>query len=624
MDSKDPKGNLYPGLKDEENDLMNKDVDVPTKEDIPQRETWGRKIDFLLSCIGFAVGLGNVWRFPYLCYKNGGGAFLIPYFLCLIMGGVPIFILEISLGQFMRSGGYGIWKISPIWQGIGIATTVIATLCNTYYIVILAWDLSYLSNAFHAVLPWSHCNNTWNTPRCRVSFHDCPGSNLTGIGALETINETICTQFPKNMTTVDPVVEFWERKILQISSGVDEPGGIVWELAVSLLVVWTLCYFCIWKGVKWTGKVVYFTATFPYVVLTVLLVRGLTLPGAREGVLFYLMPDFSKLGEVQIWIDAGTQIFFSYAIALGALAALGSYNKFHNNCYRDCIFIACVNSCTSLYAGIVIFSVLGFMAYEQGVSIADVAESGPGLAFIAYPKAVTQMPFPALWAVLFFVMVIFLGLDTQFVTVEAVITVVVDQFPRLRKGWNREIFIAVYCMFSFLVGLSMVTRGGMYVFQLFDFYSASGMALLWCCFFECMAIAWTYGCVNYYQDIRLMIGYTINPWLRICWTFLTPIVTASIFTVSWVWFSPLTYNRTYHYPLWAQGLGMCLAFASMVWIPGVFIYKIISTPGSIRQRWHKLTIPILPDVVLKEREILQGGKSLLKDEYDTKEDENYV
>lgn len=161
-----------------------------------------------------------------------------------------------------------------------------------------------------------------------------------------------------------------------------------------------------------------------------------------------------------MWIDAGTQIFFSYAIGLGCMVALGSYNKINNDFVKDSAIIAVANTGTSLYAGFAIFSVLGYMAKEQGVPIADVAESGPGLVFIAYPKAVSQMPWSPLWSACFFFMILLIGVDSQFVGVEGFITAVVDIFPQFfrAKKYRKEKFVACVCLFSFIVGLSMVTK----------------------------------------------------------------------------------------------------------------------------------------------------------------------
>lgn len=122
---------------------------------------------------------------------------------------------------------------------------------------------------------------------------------------------------------------------IKISEGIDLPNGLQPELALTLFIAWVICFFCIWRGIKSTGKAVYVTAIFPYFVMTALFIRGITLPGAVEGIKFYLLPDFEKIWtDGQVWIDAGTQIFFSYAIALGCMTALGSYNKFTNNFYQ--------------------------------------------------------------------------------------------------------------------------------------------------------------------------------------------------------------------------------------------------------------------------------------------------
>ncbi|XP_061603794.1 sodium- and chloride-dependent creatine transporter 1-like isoform X3 [Phyllopteryx taeniolatus] len=490
-----------------------------------ERETWTRQMDFIMSCVGFAVGLGNVWRFPYLCYKNGGGVFLIPYLLIVFFGGIPVFFLEIALGQFMKQGGVSAWNIAPLFKGLGWASMVIVFFCNTYYIMILVWGLYFLVNSFTNPLPWATCGHPWNTPNCTVDFNLNCHSNSAASSATQN-------QLASNGSCVEtvgmrsPVIEFWEQKVLHLSGGLDEIGKINWEVALCLVATWVIVYFCVWKGVKSTGKVVYFTALFPYVVLVILLAHAVTLPGALDGIVYYLKPDWSKLGEAQVWIDAGTQIFFSYAIGLGALTALGSYNRFHYNCYQDAFVLAVINSGTSFFAGFVVFSVLGFMAAEQGVDISKVAESGPGLAFIAYPKAVTLMPLAPFWAALFFFMLLVLGLDSQFVGVEGLITGILDMLPHelALECLQREVVAAICCVICVLIDISMITEGGMYVFQLFDYYSASGITLLWQAFWECVVIAWVYGADRFMEDVARMIGYQPLTYMKWCWSYITPLV----------------------------------------------------------------------------------------------------
>uniref|UniRef100_A0A669BCB3 Transporter n=1 Tax=Oreochromis niloticus TaxID=8128 RepID=A0A669BCB3_ORENI len=532
-------------------------------------ETWTRQMDFIMSCVGFAVGLGNVWRFPYLCYKNGGGVFLIPYLLIVFIGGIPVFFLEIALGQFMKQGGVSAWNIAPLFKGLGLASMVIVFFCNTYYIMILVWGLYFLFHSFTNPLPWATCGHPWNTPNCTQDFRRTCHNRSTSQPALPS------------------------RKVLRLSGGLHEPGDISYEMVLCLIATWIIVYFCMWKGVKSTGKVVYFTALFPYLVLVVLLAHGVTLPGALDGIVYYLKPDWSKLGEAQVWIDAGTQIFFSYAIGLGALTALGSYNRFHNNCYQDAFVLALINSGTSFFAGFVVFSVLGFMATEQGVDISKVAESGPGLAFIAYPKAVTLMPLAPLWAALFFFMLLILGLDSQFVGVEGLITGIMDMLPpKYALGsLRREVVAAICCIICFLIDMSMVTEGGMYVFQLFDYYSASGITLLWQAFWECVVVAWVYGADRFMDDVARMIGYQPLPYMKWCWSYITPFVCVGVFLFHVVNYKPLTYNTVYTYPIWGEALGWALALSSMLCIPVTVLYKLLRCKGSLREvNWRKTTM----------------------------------
>ncbi|KAG9335218.1 hypothetical protein JZ751_005573 [Albula glossodonta] len=571
-----------------------------SEEKMKERGQWSNKLEFVLSVAGEIIGLGNVWRFPYLCYKNGGGefsylcykngggefsylcykngggefsylcyknrggefsylcykngggefsylcckngggAFFIPYLIFLFTCGIPVFFLETSLGQFTSEGGITCWrKISPLFEGIGYATQVIVALLNFYYIIVLAWGIFYLSFSFTWDLPWSSCNNTWNTESC-VEF--------------QRRNDSISYSNLQNATS--PVIEFWERRALRISSGIDHIGVLHWDLALCLLIAWVMCYFCIWKGVKSTGKVVYFTATFPYVMLIILLIRGVTLPGASRGIQFYLYPDLGRLADPQVWMDAGTQIFFSYAICL------------------DCLALCFLNSGTSFIAGFAIFSILGFMSYEQNVPISEVAES--------------------VWACFFFIMIVLLGLDSQFVCVESLVTAVVDMYPSVfRRKNRRELFILAVAIVSYLMGLIMLTEGGMYVFQLFDYYAASGMCLLFVAIFETVCIAWIYGADRFYDNIEDMIGYRPGPLIKYCWLFFTPATCFGTFAFSLIKYTPLKYNNEYVYPWWGYALGWLLALSSMVCIPLWVLYKICTTKGTLRE--EKLLAIFAPD-----------------------------
>ncbi|KAF7207869.1 sodium- and chloride-dependent GABA transporter 2 isoform X1 [Nothobranchius furzeri] len=540
------------------------------------RGQWSSKMEFLLAVAGQIIGLGNVWRFPYLCYKNGGGVFFIPYILFLFTCGIPLFLLETSLGQYTKQGSITCWrKICPLFEGLGYGSQVVVLYSSIYYIIILAWAFLYLFSSFSSELPWSSCRNSWNTETC-VEFDK----------KTEYFNMT----FADNATS--PVREFWERRVLNIAGSIGELGSLRWELVLCLLLSWVICYFCVWKGVKSAGKVVYFTATFPYVMLAVLLVRGITLPGAMDGIKFYLYPDPSRLADPQVWMDAGTQIFYSYAICIGCLTALGSYNKYNNNCYKDCVHLCFLNSGTSFVAGFAIFSVLGFMAYEQNTDISKVAESGPGLAFIAYPRAVSMMPFPQVWAIFFFIMIILLGIDSEFVGLEALTTALSDLYPSFfHVGHRRKLLLLTISVLSFVIGLVMVTEGGLYIFQVFDYYACSGMTLLLFALLQSLCIGWVYGAERFYDNLEDMIGYRPLPLIKYCLKYVTPVICLGTFIFSVVKYTPLKFNNKIEYPWWGYALGWWFTLSSTLFVPLRMLYNLYITPGTLRQRVSVLCTP---------------------------------
>jgi len=326
-----------------------------------------------------------VWRFPYLAGKYGGGAFLVPYIIMLFVLGLPLLIMEFAIGQKMQLGAVGAFqKIEQKLAGIGLASVLCGFVVVTYYAVIMAWSLLYMFFSF------------------KVSW----GADTRS---------------------------FFFNQVLHLSSGAGEPGHIALPILFALVAVWILIYFSVWKGVKSVGKVVMITMPLPVILLLLLLVRGVTLPGAGGGIIFYLKPDFGALLDLAVWHAAASQIFFTLSLAFGVMIAYASFQHESSDISKTAVITALVNSTISIVAGFAVFSTLGYMAVKSVISIEELAAaSGPSLAFIVFPKALSLMPMAPLFAVLFFVMLISLAIDSAFSLVEAASTVLCDDHPHLR------------------------------------------------------------------------------------------------------------------------------------------------------------------------------------------------
>ncbi|XP_067683688.1 sodium-dependent proline transporter-like [Haliotis asinina] len=543
-----------------------------------ERGNWSGRMDFVLSMLGYAVGLGNIWRFPYLCYRNGGGAFLIPFILMLAIVGMPLFFMEVCLGQFTSCGPTTCWNFAPLFKGVGFGMLICSGLVSIYYNVILTYSFFYLFASFTSSLPWTSCGNDWNTDDCSLNhpLTSCKeqgtrysnGTCYTDGTYSGVWNNSLFTKAGLKRTS--PSEEYWNNYVLGLSSGVEDLGSPRWALTLTLLLAWIVVFLCLIKGIKTTGKVVYFTALFPYVVLIILFFRGVTLENAWEGIYFYIVPRWERLADGKVWRDAAVQIFYSMGPGWGGLIALSSYNRFHNNALTDSLIVSLGDSLTSIFGGFVIFSYLGYMAGKLNVSIENVVKSGAGLAFIVYPEAVASLPAPPLWAILFFCMLITLGLDSQFAQVETVLTGTLDLFPHLRA--RKTFVILIICSAMFLLGLPLVTPGGMYWLQLMDHYAAS-WSLLVICLTENVAIVYIYGINRFFKDLEIMMGKPPSIWWKICWMGLSPGAIVFIFVFSLIEYSPARYDA-YTYPAWAEALGWMMALLSILIIPVVMIYKV--------------------------------------------------
>ncbi|KAM7535786.1 hypothetical protein Aperf_G00000091618 [Anoplocephala perfoliata] len=377
-------------------------------------------------------------------------------------------------------------------------------------------------------------------------------------------------------------VRIKDNHVVRKSGGIDEMGLPSWQLALTLLLTWIITALVLIKGVQSLGKVSYFTALSPYVILTVLLIRSLTLKGSLQGVLYYLTPQFEKLKDPRVWVDAATQIFFSLGCCTGSLIAMSSYNPFKNNCYRDAITVACINCLTSVYAGFVVFACLGFMADQKNVTVDNVAKAGPGLAFVVYPEALSQMPFPALWSVVFFFMLSTIGLGSQFGLVETVMSGVEDELRRfglLKKNYLKYAFRVSLCVVNFLLGIPMVCPGGYFLLFLVD-SAMSGYPLLFIGVVEIVIICYSYGLKQFRRDIELMINTRPNWYWRISWLITTPGIAAALIVFLLVSNNELQLEN-YVYPQWAQSVYHLTACFPILCIPLWFLYKYCREGGWI-------------------------------------------
>ncbi|KAI0242925.1 Sodium- and chloride-dependent glycine transporter 2 [Lamellibrachia satsuma] len=451
----------------------------------PNRSTWFGKLDFVMSALSFAIGLGNLWRFPYMCYRNGGGAFLVPFLVMTLVAGFPLIFLECYFGQYGRVGIVTIWKVAPLFQGIGWTLLVSGWACAIYYNVLIAYAVFYLFASFVSQVPWKTCGNSWNTANCaRI---ECARNNNKSFGVA-------CPD--KGNFTQDvhsPADEFFHHRMLGLSSGLTELGNVRVELAACLFLCWFIILISLSKGIESSGKVAYITASLPYFVLIAIFFRAITLEGATNGLLYFITPVWDRVIKPRVWGDAAIQVFYSMSICDGGLITLASYNRFHNNCFTDAVIIAVGDCLTSVLCGAVIFAVLGYMAHDMDVTVDSVVSQGAGLAYVVYPSAVANLPMSSFWAVIFMLMVINLGLGTMFGIVTTTHTTIMDVFPTtLRQGRLSFLLLASICFVTWLMGLICTTDGGMYVLQLMDAYSSSYILLL-VGVIEPIVLCWIYG-----------------------------------------------------------------------------------------------------------------------------------
>ncbi|XP_016940876.2 sodium-dependent nutrient amino acid transporter 1 [Drosophila suzukii] len=545
-------------------------LEISTKSEKPEKpaEQWGNGLEFLFSCISLSVGLGNIWRFPYIAFQNGGGTFVIPYLIALLVIGRPVYYLEISLGQFTGRGVVKAFDMAPLLKGVAVGQVLATAASITYYSSIMALTLRFLLASFGSELPWSRCWESWGS-----DCHDGSAQNSSG--------------------KMSPAQLYFEREILHEVPNIDNGVGLPnWQLVACLAVAWLIIGGVLIRGIKSSGKAAYFLGVFPYVVLLILLLRAVTLPGALDGIIYFFKPQWRELLNPLVWYAAVTQVFFSLAICFGTLITYASYNNFNRNVYNDIVIITTMDSCSSIIAGCITFGILGNLARETGNSdIGSVVKGGAGLAFISYPEAIAKFEYvPQMFAVLFFLMLFVLGIGSTVGMGSCILRVIRDQFgSRSPPIWKLASGLAVL---GFSVSIVYMTPGGQFILNLVDFYGVSFTALI-LAIGELVAVAWIYGVNRFCADIKFMMGIETGWYWRLCWRFITPGLMTAVLIYMLLDMSALEYKGV-GYPTMAHVFGCFLATLGLIQLPGWALYAIYKKRRQNGSFWQRVRAACKP------------------------------
>jgi len=447
-----------------------------------------------MAAIGSAVGLGNVWRFPYVCYNNGGGAFLIPFFVAIFSAGIPLLILEFSVGHFFKGTPPKAFEnVGKKWEWAGWLTVLMPFIVAIYYVVVMAWCFSYM--VYSIDLRWG----------------EQAGAFFSGFLG----------------DTGSPLIM----------------GSISIPILLGLIAVWVSIFLILYKGVKRIGKVVALTVPLPTALLIILTIRGLTLPGAIDGISYYLTPDFSKLGDVNVWLAAYAQVFFSFSLAQGIMITYASFLKKKSDLTNNAFIVALADAGTAFLAGFAVFSVVGYLSFSQGIGIDSLTMAGPGLTFITYPTAVSLLPFAAsLFGIFFFIALLTFGIDSAFSMIEPI-------SASINSKWNisKAKATGIMCILGFSFSIIFTTGGGIYLLEILDHF-VTNFGLVAIGLLECLIFGWLFRLYRLREHANETSDILIGKWWDVLIKYIIPLILCLLLFITIV--QNIINNPYPEYPVW--------------------------------------------------------------------------
>ena len=408
------------------------------------KNEWGSNLSFLLAMIGSAVGLGNIWRYPYVLYSNGGGAFFIPYIVAILIMGIPFLILEYGVGyNFKSSFPKAVKSISKKWEYLGWFLPVAVFMILIYYSAILGWDGFYV--IISAFKGWGADPNAYFT------------------GSFLQANDTL-----GGLGTFVPFVAI--------------------AMLVGWVIMWVISHTDLEKGLGRVSKVL---VPLLFAIMIFIVLFSLTLPGAGIGLAELYNPDWSLLLNFNIWMAAFGQMIFSLSLGMSIAFTYASYTKDDSDLVSNALWVTVANCGFENFAAIGVFSILGYMSLQSGVAVPDLVTQGTGLVFIVYPTVFNVLgDWASVIGPLFFFTVYLAGITSVLALLEPVSVSIQNKF-----GWTRNKTVTVLCIVGGACSMIYATAMGSYILGIADTF-VNQIAILIGVIFECIIFAWIFKAEN--------------------------------------------------------------------------------------------------------------------------------